>query len=278
MSGSRTRFALRICATFCVSFSVATATRADPVLQPVKPWVLDYAESQCAAGRDFGDPEKPITLIIRPMPMGDAYELQLIRKKLGPAFAEEDKGSVDFGKGPITASVLHFGSIADKLDIFQFRITNEQMEQARTASMVTFRNAHGPDASFSLTSMPALLNRLAACNSDLQRYWNIDQKGATKTPQPASGDVRRVFTSDDYPGDALRADKEGTAQFLLLIDTSGNIAACDVLKPSGVPLLDAMGCQVIRKRAKFSPARDAAGKPMRDSVVTPPVAWRISSF
>jgi hypothetical protein len=37
-----------------------------------------------------------------------------------------------------------------------------------------------------------------------------------------------------------------------------------------------MGCQVIRKRAKFTPARDAAGKPVRDSYVTPPVAWRLA--
>jgi TonB family protein len=249
---------------------------AGPVLQPVKPWIVDYADAQCAAGRDFGEVAKPITLVIRPMPKGDTYELQLIRKKPGAASAEEDQGSVDFGTGPITASVLHFGNVAEKLDIFQYRITAAQMEQARPASAVTFRNAHGPDVSLSLSNMPALLTRLAECNNDLQRYWNVDNKGPVKASQPSRGDIRQVFTSDDYPADALNAQNEGTAQFLLLIDTSGKVASCFVLKPSGVPLLDAMGCQVIRKRAKFTPARDAAGNAVRDSYVTPPVSWRIA--
>jgi TonB family protein len=275
LPGFCARIAFWIAAT-ASAVSPAAPTDADPVLQPVEPWVLDYAEAQCAAGRDFGDAEKPITLVIRPVPMGDTYELQLIRKKVGPAFAEEDDGSVDFGSRPIAGPVLHFGSVADKLDIFQFRVTTAQMEQARSASGVAFRNAHGPDVSVALSSMPTLLTGLTECNKDLQRYWNVDNKGAVKAAQPARGDVRRVFTSDDYPDDAVRAYKEGTAQFLLLIDPSGTVAACYVLKPSGVPLLDAMGCQVIRKRAKFTPARDAAGKPVRDSYVTPPVAWRLA--
>jgi TonB family protein len=254
--------------------TVASSAASEAPLQPIRPWVLDYADAQCAAGRDYGDDERPVTLIIRPAVTGDAYELQLIRKTIGPAFAEEDSGSVDFGSGPVTGSVLHFGNVADKLDIYQFRITTAQMQQARPALQVTLRNAHGPDASFSLTSMPALLTGLDQCNNNLRRYWNVDKK-TVEIAEPARGDVRRVF-NDDYPDDAVREGKEGTAQFLLLIDTSGKVAACNVLKPSGVPLLDVMGCQVIRERAKFKAARDAAGKPMRDSIITPPVVWRLA--
>jgi TonB family protein len=265
-------------ATLSAPAAAASSEAADGPLQAVKPWVLDYADSQCAAGRDYGDPEKPITLIIRPVPMGETYELQLIRKNAGPSSAEEGAGSVDFGAGPIAGSVLHFGSVADKLDIFQFRMATAQIQQARSASKVTFRTAHRPDATFSLTSMAALLSGLEECNKDLRRYWNVDNKTGINVTKPAGGDVRRIFTDSDYPDDALLETKEGTAQFLLFIDTGGKVAACNVLKPSGVALLDAMGCQVIRKRAKFAPARDAGGKPVRDSYVTPPVAWRISGY
>lgn len=158
----------------------APSFAAEIVLQPAKPWVLDYADAQCAAGRDFGDAQKPVTLIIRPAPEGDTYELQLIRKRPGPAYAEEDEGSVDFGSGPLKAWVLHFGSVAANLDIYQYRIAASDMQQAQSASTVTLRNAHGPSASLSLTSMPALLTGLTQCNNDLRTYWNVGKKAGFK--------------------------------------------------------------------------------------------------
>ncbi len=251
------------------------STAVDGPLQPVKAWVLDYADAQCAAGRDYGDPQNPITLIVRPMPKGDTYELQLIRKTIGPALAEENEGSVDFGSGAMKVSALHYGSATDKLDIYQYRLSTAQMQSARTASVVTFHAAHAPDATLSLSSVPALLTGLDACRDDLQRYWNVDGRGIVKVAQPAHGDVRFVFKADDYPADAVQTLSEGVAQYLLFIDASGKVAACYVFKPSGVALLDAMGCQVLRKRAKFTPARDASGKAVRDSYLTPPVTWRL---
>jgi protein TonB len=60
---------------------------------------------------------------------------------------------------------------------------------------------------------------------------------------------------------------------ILLVDEAGKVAGCDVLSPSGIPALDIMGCQVIRNRARFTPALDATGKPVRSTVVTPPIIW-----
>ena len=60
-------------------------------------------------------------------------------------------------------------------------------------------------------------------------------------------------------------------QFLVLVDQTGSVAGCDVATTSGNPLLDGMGCQVIRKRARFMPALDLNGKPVRDSILSPPV-------
>jgi protein TonB len=69
--------------------------------------------------------------------------------------------------------------------------------------------------------------------------------------------------------------QEGTVQFLLLVDEKGAVAGCHIEKPSGVPILDAAGCQVIRERLKLTPARDAQGRPVRSSLVTPPITWRL---
>jgi len=107
------------------------------------------------------------------------------------------------------------------------------------------------------------------------RYWNTEGVNVATVAVLSKGDIRKLFTTDDYPQEALVRDQQGTAQFLLLIGTDGKVAACHVVKASGVPSLDGMGCQAIRQRARFKPALDRNGKPVRSAYTTPPVSWRL---
>jgi TonB family protein len=129
---------------------------------------------------------------------------------------------------------------------------------------------------FSLQVIPQLLAKLSECTTDLRHFWNMTDAEQKNIAAPSTGDIRSIFSPSDYPDEAMRRDQEGSAQFLSLIDEKGRVADCDVLKPSGVPPLDGMGCQVIRERARFKPALDRQGKPMRSSFVTPPVVWKIA--
>lgn len=251
-----------------------TASAGEP-LQPLTPWNLDYGETQCLALRDFGSAKDPITFGIRPSPNGETYELLVVIKRSGPYFAEELEGSVDFGRGPIKAWLLHFAGKRSKTAIQQFRITSAEMAQARSATAVTLRLKGVRELSFALANMPALLAGLERCTVDLQSYWNMYGRENGTVAVRARGDVRRLFKSEDYPTEALTRFQQGGGRFLLLIDESGKVAGCHVLVASGVPVLDAMGCAVIRERARFTPARDRNGKPTRDSYVTPQINWRL---
>jgi hypothetical protein len=256
----------------CLSSVPSASIGANAFQQPAKPWVLDYAETQCVAWRQYGTADHSITLLIRPSPDGGTYELDLVKQRAAGPFAEEHWGSIDFGNGPMGAWVLHYQNVPDKLQISQFRIDSAQMAQARSASSVIFEigNYQAP-VSLALRSMPDLMKGLDQCNVELRRYWNV----GVKLSQPARGDVRTIFTNDDYPEIAVSRVQQGTAQFLLFIDPVGKVAACHVLRRSGVAVLDATGCIVIKQRAKFTPARDAAGKPVRDAIVTPPIVWHL---
>jgi TonB family protein len=245
------------------------------VLHPIANWVVDYREDQCLASRDYGSAAKPVTLGIRPAPTGETYELLVARPGHGPDYATESKGAVDFGKGPIRAWLLSYGGKTSKSDIYQFRITAAEMEQASSAATVIVSPEGAPNLTFELRSMPALLKGLKDCTADLRKYWNSDDTNFRTIATQAKGDIRSVFTADDYPRDAIQRNQGGTSQFLLLIDEKGAVAGCHVMRPSGVPVLDAMSCQVIRKRAKFTPARDAEGHSVRSSVITPPIVWRM---
>jgi TonB family protein len=254
---------------------VSSTNAQAEVLRPTANWVVDCRDDQCLASRDYGSADKPVTLGIRPAPNGESYELLVARPRSGPDFATELKGSVDFGNGPIKAWILNYAGKTSKMNVFQFRISATEMEQAKSATSVTFRPQGAPDMSFALRTIPALLKGLQDCTADLKLYWNMDGEKNGHIKTPAKGDVRGVFDGDDYPGEALDRHQEGGSRFLLLVDEKGSVAGCHVLQPSGVPILDAMGCQVIRQRAKFKPARDPQGKPVRSTVATPEVTWRI---
>ena len=262
-------------ALFSIVSSPLVAAPAQP-LEALSRWNLDYGETHCIAMRDYGAREHPITLGIIPAPNGETYELVIARKRSGPLFAEELRGSVDFGTGPIKAWLLHYGAKESKVDLYQYRISAAEMTQAQAAKSVTFHLKGASDTVFKLDVMPVLLDGLQKCTDDLKDYWSIGREGNGSVATPANGDVRRVFTSNDYPAEAMSRGQEGTAQFLLLINEKGSVVGCHVLKASGIPVLDAMGCIVLQERAKFRPARDVSGKPVRSSTVTPPVSWRIA--
>jgi hypothetical protein len=245
-------------------------------LAPIGPWMLDYDETQCTATRKYGEPKSPLTLVIRPAPPGETYELLLGRNRAGPVYASQLEGSVDFGQGPINAWLLHYGSGGKKLDIYTYRITAREMSQARSASAVTMQIQGGSDVSLKLEAMRELLPGLERCTEDLKRYWNFDGEKVGTIAVPPRGDLRGLFTSDDYPDQALFGNNQGTAQFFLLINEKGAVAGCNIVEPSGAPVLDARGCEIIKERARFKPARDRNGKPVRSSATTPPVVWRIA--
>jgi TonB family protein len=243
-------------------------------LQPVKAWSLDYSPTQCAELRDYGDPTKPVILGIIPAPNGESYELVLVYRSPHPDGIEEVHGSVDFGSGPISALVLRYGSKDGKLTLYRYRISAAEMQQARSAKAVALQSAY-MDTSFELDQASEVLEGLQRCTADLMRYWNYDGEKQGSIAVPSKGDVRSIFSSFDYPRDAAAKGEQGTTQYLLLVDEKGRVAGCHVLIATGIPTLDSRGCIVLLARARFTPARDASGKPVRSAVVTPEIVWRI---
>jgi hypothetical protein len=152
------------------------------------------------------------------------------------------------------------------------------MRELAATPTLTVHFGAGPDMSLALQSIPDLLAGLEKCTLDLQQFWNMTPgQHPVTVAAPVIGDVRELFTSNDYPFEALTRDQQGGVEFFLFIDEKGGVADCDVIQPSGIPALDGMGCQVMRERAKFKPALGPNGSPVRSVFVTPRVVWRIAS-
>ena len=90
----------------------------------------------------------------------------------------------------------------------------------------------------------------------------------------ARTNLAALVTSADYPAEAMRAGEQGTTGFRLAVGADGSVTGCDILQSSGSASLDAATCRLMTSRARFTPARDAAGKPTTDTF-TSRIAWRL---
>lgn len=221
--------------------------------------------------RKFRSADEERTFGIRPAFNKESFELMLSREGSGPTSIEQEPGTVDFGAGPIKTRVLRYKTPGSKLSVQRYRLAAEEVRRASNARQLTLKIGN-KTVSLAVSGLGPLIKALDTCLADLRQYWNSDTTPATVAVS-ARGDLRRIFTGNEYPSLALIESLEGEATFTLLVDERGRVAGCDLAKPSGVPVLDVMGCEVFRKRARFKPARNAAGDPVRDTVTSPPVRW-----
>jgi protein TonB len=96
-----------------------------------------------------------------------------------------------------------------------------------------------------------------------------------QSAQSARGDLRSLFSADDYPAAAQAAEAQGTAQATLTISPTGQVVGCNLIRSTGNGALDSATCNILRRRAKFTPARDSNGNATTDTVTTPPIVWRL---
>lgn len=75
-----------------------------------------------------------------------------------------------------------------------------------------------------------------------------------------------LFSTDDYPMAALRNEEMGTVAFAARVNRDGRVAQCEITTSSGSTSLDVTTCTIVQRRARFTPARDAAGRVVEDRV------------
>jgi protein TonB len=93
----------------------------------------------------------------------------------------------------------------------------------------------------------------------------------------AKGSLVGLFNGDtDYPESARDAGAEGTAVAEMTIGPDGRVTGCTITRSTGNSALDAQTCNIIRRRARFTPAKDSNGNPTSDTQESPPITWRLA--
>src|SRR6185437_10936038 len=74
------------------------------------------------------------------------------------------------------------------------------------------------------------------------------------------------FSDSDYPAEAIRRREQGVAAYVLDVDATGQVSACQITGSSGSAILDEATCRILRERARFTPARDRRGRAVPDRI------------
>jgi len=95
-------------------------------------------------------------------------------------------------------------------------------------------------------------------------HWVLPYDPATR----ALANLASYISDADYPAAAIRAGEQGTVRFRLWIGPNGLVSDCRIEASSGSASLDEATCRIMRARARFTPAHDANGKAVEDTIAS----------
>lgn len=73
--------------------------------------------------------------------------------------------------------------------------------------------------------------------------------------------------NSDYPRAARRSRAQGTVFVRFAVQPDGRVGECLVTRSSGSPVLDSATCELIQRRFRYKPARDAQDRAVPDVIV-----------
>jgi TonB family protein len=251
---------------------VALAGRA-----PTRGWVVNFDDAQCVAFREYGSAQNPIQLNLKVQAIGGVVQVAISRKGTS-ILANQVKGTLTIdGRPPVRISMLAYSPAGSGLRVHSMNLPAAEFDFVRQAKQISV-TADGLDDSFALSGMAPMLKAIDDCVLDLRRVFNITDAQAGETSslkRRTRANIGRLITSKDYPRDALDRSQDGRVKFVLLVNEKGRVADCTVIETSGVAVLDAQSCILLKERARFQPALGADGKPAKDAV-TAAIVWSVA--
>src|SRR5918993_2307117 len=280
----------RVLACAALLSTAGTAAAAEPK-QPTGKWIVNFADAQCVATRNYGSEADPIYLVLKAPATGGSLQIGIVRKGRDIEPQQFDGEVVVDQAATIQTNLLEFGNKKIGQRALLVNLNSQNVDSLRPAKTLSIRTRDRGVAklgtrlgqggsrdgeTFALTQMGAVMNMLDTCTKDLRdvwKAWDYDKEPSGLKEGP-SGDLSGIFNGDDYPGIAAFKDQMGSVAFVLLIDEQGKVADCTVTETSGVASLDAQSCAIVKERAKFKPAIGLDGKPSKSSYFQR-ISWRL---
>lgn len=280
----RRRFWLAVASL--VAGSTAQAAQQGPIiLTPASPWNMDYAQDSCRLARMFklGD-ERVFFYMERFAPSSSQFVVIA-----GKALSRLDGREVTLRfapVGPQSDTLVYWGKhgefapalIAPWVRLFEKQSDEEAGRTGQAAPSAGVRPeiekavdalevlaGKRPLLRLELGSMGGAFEAMRKCTDELVTHWGLDaeaQRNLSRPPVP-KGNPGHWVSHADYPSEALRKGVQGVVPFRLIVGPDGVPSDCHLQRPTEPAEFNATVCRILLKRARFEPALDAAGKPIK---------------
>ena len=287
--------------------ALSPAAFAAAPLQPAGRWTIDYAPNECRLVRTFGTGDDAVTLLMRRGSSPDQADLIIAGKALPKLPRQTD---IELRMQP-SGTLLTYPALPTEirgrperiLQVFNADFGN--LTPLVSSQQLTISIAQQPVATLELDDSSRAIRDLDACYGKLLAKWGIDAAIAAQSPtqpkrigtpeqtnpgivvallvsgpnasRPRSWVETAWVTPMDYPTEALQEERGGSVVAALSLNAQGRVEQCRVVVGSGFAPLDHRTCEILTQRARYSPARDAAGVAVPSSTVER-IIWRIPSF
>ncbi|WP_066800678.1 energy transducer TonB [Sphingomonas soli] len=272
-----------------VTMPLSAFAEGGQVLKRTGKWIVDADDGACHLYAEFGEGDGASIVRFSRYSLNPNFEFHLF----GPQAKTEslERVELDFGLGAAT-SRTGMGGVAGttpvlimnnvRLDGF---VPQKPMDsgpeitpadEARLTG-VTIRRVRQADLQLEFGSLGKPFEQLRVCMGNLFTRWGYGPQVQMTLSRKVSpkGDPSKWVTDDDYPAEALRKRQMGVVDFRLDIDASGSVTDCAIFKRTdAAELLSKKVCEMLSRRARFNPALDATGAPVRSFFVSR-FTWRI---
>lgn len=182
------------------------------------------------------------------------------------------KSTVQIGSAgePFLGSYFSVRSPKTKQRFTRLTVDRAALDTVHDGDVLTVK-AKPVNRSFVIAGPEKAKSALRTCIVDLKKFWGIPEADPNSPiVTPPRGKVGQFFGVSDYPKEAIKAGAYGRVIAYLAVGADGAVKQCRILSSAGTTL-NAGTCKVAM-RARFEPARDAAGKAVPSSYILP-VRW-----
>jgi hypothetical protein len=267
------------------------STRAEPsfkTLSPSSTWNVNYAEDSCQLLRSFGPENERITLRLEQFAPSEHFYLTIAGHPLKSTGTLRTTLKLGFPPGPISEITALSGTFGEQNNQFvmagswTFRGSAGKanpavsiLTEARKVTSFVIDQKHD-DADYIVATGPMdkPMAALRTCTDELVRHWGLDVEAQRTLTSPASPLTSQVtwLKASDYPIEAWQSGASAVVNFRLMVDATGTPTDCALQASTAGEAFRELTCRLLLKRARFTPARDSAGKPIASYFISA-VQW-----
>ena len=250
------------------SFLIAAAVGNASAPEPQGKWNVDFGKTGCVAMRTYEDDGFNNLFVVKPNVVGERLELAWIATGRPPE-TSSGTGRVTIGDGsPHEVPALRFGD-EQAGQVFTRWFVDDGAALADAVELTI--DYDGERHTLPLSGTGKLAEALSNCAEALAAHYN----GAGDGIATAASGSADVVTPEDFAALGWKVADRARLSAILLVDEDGSILDCSLGSYEGSARIAGRACAMIRERARYAPARDAAGTAVRSLVLTPMMEWGV---